>query len=89
MVKTVLTDFEELKSKMKSLMIEAETKVLEGKDIPTKYQEIPALFEGWDEKASKAIRGAMWISKKYNLIPFHNDFITNCYQKVRICKILL
>ncbi len=64
-----MATFDELKAKMKKAMIEAETKVLEGKTPPTRYQEIPALFKGWNEKASKAIRGAMWISKKYNLIP--------------------
>ena len=88
-----MATFDELKSKMKDAMIEAETKVLEGKTPPTRYQEIPALFEGWNEKASKAIRGAMWISKKYNLIPpdtplrsLWYKFIKLVFQKIHPSK---
>lgn len=89
----LLASFEELKAKMMKAMLDAEVKVIEGKAIPTKYQEIPALFEGWDEKASKAVRGALWISKKYDLIPedtplrqFWYMFIKLVFQKLHPSK---
>lgn len=64
-----MASFEELKAKMKKSMINASTKVLVGKTEPITYSDIPQLFEGWDESASKAVRGALWIAKKYDLIP--------------------
>ena len=76
--------FDELKAKMKKAMIDAETKALEGKAIPSTYHGIPELFEGWDESASKAVRGAMWISKKYNLIPKDTPLRSLWYKFIKL-----
>jgi len=64
-----MASFEELRAKMQKSMINASAKVLVGKNPPTKYQDIPALFEGWEGTGSKAVRGALWIAKEHELIP--------------------
>ena len=64
-----LADYEELKNKMISTMKQTEAEVLADKNPPTTPQEIPQLFAGWDKPSSKAVQGALWIARKYNLIP--------------------
>lgn len=89
MVRKEDLNLEQLKKRFTALVTDLESNIITAdKPIPTKMQDIPALFEGWENKrfissfkdrsrapkdynldATKTIKAAVWIAKKYNLVP--------------------
>ncbi|KKN39612.1 hypothetical protein LCGC14_0741860 [marine sediment metagenome] len=64
-----MASFEELKNKMMAAIQGLERTVMEGKTPPTTPQEIPEIFSEYTGTARKGLRTALWIARRYNLIP--------------------
>lgn len=64
-----MKDYEQIRNDFIRKIMVTEREVMEGKIEPSTPQEIPELFEDFTGTARAGVRAALWIAKKYHLIP--------------------
>lgn len=64
-----MRDYDQIKNDFIRKIVSTEREVMEGKVEPSTPQEIPELFSDYTGTVRAGLRAALWVAKRYHLIP--------------------